>query len=122
MARREAEAHAAGGAAADADEEDGDADDDADGGAEVELDDMSNELEPFQASGATAGFGAPEWAAAGNTLGIAIDMNAGTISMSMNGSFERPWGVAYRNVRPGPMGLTPAVAIRAGMAVRFNIG
>lgn len=118
-ARREAESASAGGSAGGGDDDD--EDDDAEGGADIELDDISNEVEPFPMVGATAGFGA-DWASPGNTIGVCIDMSTGTISMGLNGKWDGPWGLAYHNVRPGPMGLTPAVTLHAPMAVRFNIG
>lgn len=62
-----------------------------------------------------------DWARPGNTIGIAVDMFEGTVSYSLNGSWEAPWGVAHHHVK-ATGGLVFAATIGLGHAVRLNLG
>ncbi len=62
------------------------------------------------------------WFAAGKTLGVAVDLDAGTVLVSVDGA---DWAVAFLGCAPGAAvgaGLFPALSGKNGARVRCNWG
>ena len=60
----------------------------------------------------------------GDVIGIAVDLERGTMSVSVNGSFAPPNGAAFDCVRPGPTvgsAVYPALSA-SSMKVEVNFG
>ena len=58
----------------------------------------------------------------GDVVGVAADMESGTLSYSVNGSFEAPNGAAFEGVACAPGGVFPALSGQGGLKVRCNFG
>ena len=58
---------------------------------------------------------------AGDVIGCVADLDAHTLSFSLNGSFEAPFGVAFREC-DFALGVVPAITIEFGFICRVNFG
>ena len=58
---------------------------------------------------------------AGDIVGVAADIATGTISFSLNGSWARPMGVAYKNAKITG-GLSPGFTANPGVDILVNFG
>ena len=62
----------------------------------------------------------------GDVIGCLIDMNVGEITYSLNGSSEKPLGVAYTNIFDHKErcvgGMTPIISFDAAFTFRVNLG
>jgi hypothetical protein len=57
----------------------------------------------------------------GDVVGFAVDVDAGTVSFSLNGSWERPWGVAFSGIQfDGP--VVPALTVDHNSKLEVNFG
>eukprot|EP01062_Namystynia_karyoxenos_P053920 TRINITY_DN4395_c0_g1_i1.p1 TRINITY_DN4395_c0_g1~~TRINITY_DN4395_c0_g1_i1.p1 ORF type:complete len:855 (+),score=233.21 TRINITY_DN4395_c0_g1_i1:91-2565(+) len=64
----------------------------------------------------------PGWLQKPAVLGCAADLDAGTLSFGLNGRWEAPFGVAFRDVSAAGGGLCPAVTACGGMRILVRLG
>ena len=57
----------------------------------------------------------------GATVGCAVDLDAGTMSFSKNGSWDGPWGEAFTGVDAGEGGLVPAASFEGRFVGKFRL-
>jgi ankyrin repeat protein/WD40 repeat protein len=57
----------------------------------------------------------------GATVGCAVDLDAGTMSFSKNGSWDGPWGEAFTGVDAGEGGLVPAASFGGRFVANFRL-